>query len=280
MKLGLIAGNGRFPFLVLDAARAHGPRRHDRRDQGRGVQGARAAAARPAPPASMHWISLGQLGGCIKMLKQAGVTPGGDGRPGQAHQDLRRHRARPDALSVLTQLKSRNTDALIAAVADVMRDHGIELIDSTSLLTPLLASAGVLTERAPTEDEQKDLDVRLPHGRRHRRPRHRADDRRQAPGRRRRRGDGGHRRDDRARRTPGGPGRVASSRSPSRSRTCGSTCRSSACHDPGDAGRRRHGAVARCRQDADVRRRGDAGVGRTKPASPSSGASRHREAQA
>ena len=61
-------------------------------------------------------------------------------------------------IAVLRKLTSRNTDGLIGAVANVLREHGIELIDSTSLLTPLLAGAGVLTKRAPTEDEQQDFE--------------------------------------------------------------------------------------------------------------------------
>jgi DUF1009 family protein len=61
-------------------------------------------------------------------------------------------------LSVLMRLKSKNTDALIAAVADVLRDNGIELVDSTAFLAPLLAPAGVLTTRGPTDDERADLE--------------------------------------------------------------------------------------------------------------------------
>ena len=88
MKLGLIAGNGRFPFLVLDAARAQG---HDvtiiaiKEETFPELNG---AAERHG--AAIHWISLGQLGTCISLLKEAGVTTRGDGRAGQAHEDLRR----------------------------------------------------------------------------------------------------------------------------------------------------------------------------------------------
>lgn len=157
MKLGLIAGNGRFPFLVLDAARAMG---HEvtivaiREEASKELE---QAAASGAPPASLHWISLGQLGGWLKILTQAGVTRAV--MAGQVKHTKIFGGIVPDmtALSVLTRLKARNTDAIIAAVADVMRDHGVELIDSTVLLQPMLASEGVMTRRHPTDDEQKDL---------------------------------------------------------------------------------------------------------------------------
>lgn len=157
MKLGLIAGNGRFPFLVLDAARSMG---HEvtvvaiREEASTDIE---AAAATPGPPASVHWISLGHLGGWLKILRQAGVSQAV--MAGQVKHTKIFGGIVPDltALSVLTRLKSRNTDAIIAAVADVMRDHGVELIDSTALLQPMLASDGAMTRRFPSEDEQKDL---------------------------------------------------------------------------------------------------------------------------
>lgn len=157
MKLGLIAGNGRFPFLVLDAARAMG---HDvtvvaiKEEASTEIE---AAASGPGPAAPVHWISLGQLGGLLKILKEAGVTRAV--MAGQVKHVKIFGGIVPDmtAMSVLMRLKARNTDAIIAAVADVMRDHGVDLIDSTALLQPMLASAGVMTRRTPTEDEQKDL---------------------------------------------------------------------------------------------------------------------------
>ena len=156
MKLGLIAGNGRFPFLVLDAARAQG---HDVT-----IVAAKEetfpelndAAARHG--SAIHWISLGQLGTCITLLKNAGVTHAV--MAGQVkHTKIFAGGIIPDLtfLSVLKQLTSKNTDGLIGAVANVLHDRGIELMDSTSLLQPLLAGAGVLTRRAPTEEEQKDF---------------------------------------------------------------------------------------------------------------------------
>lgn len=157
MKLGLIAGNGRFPFLVLEAARQMGHEVTVVAIKEEAFKDLEAAAAAPGPPAAVHWISLGQLGGWLKILTQAGATQAV--MAGQVKHTKIFGGIVPDltALSVLTRLKARNTDAIIAAVADVMRDHGIELIDSTSLLTPMLASAGVMTERRPSEDEQKDL---------------------------------------------------------------------------------------------------------------------------
>ena len=157
MKLGLIAGNGRFPFLVLDAARAQGydvtvvaakeetfPELND-------------AAGRHG--SAIHWISLGQLGKCISVLKDAGVTHAV--MAGQVkHTKIFAGGIIPDLtfMSVLSKLRSKNTDGLIGAVAQVLHDKGIELIDSTSLLQPLLARAGVLTRRAPTVEEQQDFE--------------------------------------------------------------------------------------------------------------------------
>jgi DUF1009 family protein len=157
MRLGLIAGNGRFPFLVLDAARAAG---HDvtiiaiKEEAFPDLPG---AAERP-PAADLHWVSLGQLGKCISLLKAAGVTQAvmaGQVKHTKLFADIV-----PDMtlLGVLMRLKARNTDALIAGIADVLRDHGIELLDSTAFLSPLLAREGVLTRRHPSAEERIDLD--------------------------------------------------------------------------------------------------------------------------
>jgi DUF1009 family protein len=156
MKLGLIAGNGRFPFLVLDAARAQG---HDVT-----VIAAReetfpelnAAAARQG--SAIHWISLGQLGKCVSLLQDAGVSHAV--MAGQVkHTKIFSGGIVPDLtfLSVLARLTTRNTDGLIGAVADVLRDKGIELMNSTTLLEPLLAKPGVLTRRPPTDEETLDF---------------------------------------------------------------------------------------------------------------------------
>ena len=156
MNFGLIAGNGRFPFLVLDAARALG---HDitviaiREEAFPEL----ADAARRDRAAALHWVSLGQLGKCIGLLKAAGVTQAvmaGQVKHTKLFADIV-----PDValVGVLMRLKARNTDALISGVADVLRDNGIELIDSTAFLRPLLAGSGVLTRRLPTDDQRADL---------------------------------------------------------------------------------------------------------------------------
>lgn len=155
MKLGLIAGNGRFPFLVLDAACAEGHEVTVIAAREEAFSELTEAAARHHAP--IHWISLGQLGKCISLLKESGATHAV--MAGQVKHTKIFGGIVPDLtfLSVLKELGSRNTDGLIGAVAKVLRDKGIELIDSTSLLTPLLAGTGVLTARPPSEDEQKDF---------------------------------------------------------------------------------------------------------------------------
>jgi len=157
MKLGLIAGNGRFPFLVLDAARGAG---HDvtvialKEETFPDL----AEAAARAPGASVHWISLGQLGTCISLLKNAGVSQAlmaGQVKHTKLFSDIV-----PDLtfLGLLMKLKAKNTDAIISAVADLLRDNGIELIDSTTFLAPLMAREGVLTKRAPDQAQRADLE--------------------------------------------------------------------------------------------------------------------------
>jgi DUF1009 family protein len=155
VKLGLIAGNGRFPFLVLDAARAQQYEVTVIATKEEAFPELNDAAARHGAP--IHWISIGQLGKCISILKDAGAAHAV--MAGQVKHTRIFGGIVPDLtfLSVLKQLGSRNTDGLIGAVAKVLHDRGIELIDSTSLLTPLLARAGVLTQRPPSAEEQKDL---------------------------------------------------------------------------------------------------------------------------
>jgi DUF1009 family protein len=154
-RIGLIAGNGRFPFLALQGARSLG---HDvtvvavKEEAFPELE----TAAREAG-AALHWVSLGHLGKCIKILKEAGV-----------HQALMAGQVKhakifsgiiPDLtlLSVLTKLRARNTDALISAVAEVLRGEGIELLNSTAFLEPLLAQAGTLSRRAPSAQELEDM---------------------------------------------------------------------------------------------------------------------------
>jgi len=155
VTLGLIAGNGRFPFLVLEAARSLG---HDltivavKEEADADLE--TAALGPPAVP--VHRVSLGHLGHCLDVLQQAGVTHAV--MAGQV-KHTKIFGVVPDLtfMGVLMKLRSRNTDALIGAVADTMRERGIELIDSTQLLQPLLAEPGVMTARAPSDEEQASL---------------------------------------------------------------------------------------------------------------------------
>jgi hypothetical protein len=154
-RIGLIAGNGRFPFLVLQGAKSLG---HDvtvvavREEAFPELEGAAREAG-----ADLHWVSLGHLGRCIKILKAAGISRAV--MAGQVKHVKIFSGIVPDLtlLSVLTRVKARNTDALISAVAGVMKDEGIELLNSTAFLEPLLARAGVLTERGPTPEETADF---------------------------------------------------------------------------------------------------------------------------
>jgi DUF1009 family protein len=156
MRLGLIAGNGAFPFLVLDAARRLGHAVTIIAVEQEASNDLETSAARE-PRAEFHWVALGQLGRAIELLRASGVTRAV--MAGQVKHTSIFSGTMPDRLllSVLLKLRSRNTDALISAVADVLRDHGIELLDSTAYLTPLLARPGVLTARQPTADERDDF---------------------------------------------------------------------------------------------------------------------------
>jgi DUF1009 family protein len=151
-KLGLIAGNGRFPFLVLDAAQA------------RGFEVVVAAIKEETSPeidsrgAAVHWLSLGELSKLIETFKREGVTKAV--MAGQVKHKQIFSSIRPDwrLAKLLLNLRTRNTDALLGAVAKVLGDEGIVLENSTGLLEPLLAKPGVLTERSPTEQEQKNIE--------------------------------------------------------------------------------------------------------------------------
>jgi DUF1009 family protein len=157
MKLGLIAGNGRFPLLVLDAARQLG---HDvtivavKEEAGPDL----ADAAAREPRAALTRLSLGQLSQCIETFRAAGVTQAV--MAGQVKHVKIFSGIVPDRLllSVLLRLRAKNTDALISAVADVMRERGIDLLDSTAFLTPLLARPGALGTRAVSAEEAADLE--------------------------------------------------------------------------------------------------------------------------
>jgi len=152
-RLGLIAGNGRFPFLVLDAARAQGYEV---------VVAAIKEEAFPDieshSPAAIHWLSLGELSRLIDTFKREGVHRAI--MAGQVKHKQIFSSVRPDwrLAKLLLSLGSRNTDSLLGAVAKVLADEGIILENSTSLLEPLLAKAGVLTKRAPSEQESKNIE--------------------------------------------------------------------------------------------------------------------------
>jgi DUF1009 family protein len=155
-KLGLIAGNGRFPFLLLDAARAHGltvvvAAINEETDP---EINARAAAD---PSIHVHWLSLGELSRLIETFRAEGVTRAV--MAGQVKHKQIFSSIRPDwrLAKLLLNLRSRNTDMLLGAVAKVLGDEGIDLISSTQYLEPLLARSGVLTSRAPDEEEEKDV---------------------------------------------------------------------------------------------------------------------------
>ncbi|MCW5963021.1 MAG: UDP-2,3-diacylglucosamine diphosphatase LpxI [Bryobacterales bacterium] len=152
MKFGLIAGNGAFPVLALQAAREAGD------------EAIAFAIREEASPeveqfaTRTHWISLGQLGKLIRLCHEEGVKQlmmAGQVKHGQIFT-----RIRPDwkMVRVLASLAHQNTDSLIGGVVAALRDEGIELVDSTLLLKPMLATEGVMTRRAPTREEQRDID--------------------------------------------------------------------------------------------------------------------------
>jgi DUF1009 family protein len=152
-RLGLIAGNGKFPFLVLDAARAQG------------YEVVVAAIKEETFPeiesrgaAAVHWFSLGELSKLIEMFQREGVhraIMAGQVRHKQIFSSIR-----PDwrLAKLLLSLTTRNTDSLLGAVAKVLADEGIALESSTWLLEPLLVKPGVLSRRPPTDQERKNID--------------------------------------------------------------------------------------------------------------------------
>lgn len=160
MKLGLIAGNGRFPFLLLDAARAQGlavavAAIREETDAEIDERAAKDAGI------TVHWLSLGELSRLIETFHKEGVSKAV--MAGQVKHKQIFSSIRPDwrLAKLLLNLRTRNTDMLLGAVAKVLGDEGIELISSTSFLEPLLAEEGVLTERAPDEEERKNIEYGL-----------------------------------------------------------------------------------------------------------------------
>jgi UDP-2,3-diacylglucosamine hydrolase len=151
-KIGLIAGNGTFPLLVLDAARAQG---HEV------VVAAIKEETFPeieTKGAAVHWLSLGELSKLIDTFKREGVTRAV--MAGQVKHKQIFSSIKPDwrLAKLLLSLGTRNTDSLLGAVAKVLAEEGIMLENSTSLLEPLLAKTGVMTQRAPSEQERKNID--------------------------------------------------------------------------------------------------------------------------
>ena len=152
-RIGLIAGNGKFPLLVLDAARAAG------------YEVVVVAIKEEAFPeiehhraASVHWLSLGDLSKLIETFQREGVSRAV--MAGQVKHKQIFSAIRPDwrLAKLLLSLPARNTDSLLGAVAKVLAEEGITLENSTWLLDPLLVQPGVLTRRAPTEQEQKNIE--------------------------------------------------------------------------------------------------------------------------
>jgi UDP-2,3-diacylglucosamine hydrolase len=152
---GLIAGNGRFPFLVLEGARSQG------------IEMAVIALKEEASPQlekvakRLHWVSLGELSKAISLMQQEGVTQAV--MAGQVKHNKIFSAIRPDwkLAKLLFSLPKKNTDSLIGAVAKVFEEEGIHLVDSTLFLQPLLPQAGVLTRRTPNEHEAGDMEYGL-----------------------------------------------------------------------------------------------------------------------
>ena len=148
---GLIAGNGDFPFLVLEGARS------------RGIEMAVVAIREEASPElervakRLHWVSLGELSRTIELLHQEGVKRAV--MAGQVKHNKIFSAIRPDwrLAKLLFSLPAKNTDSLIGAIAGVLGEEGIELVNSTKFLGPLLPEAGILTRRAPNESEAADI---------------------------------------------------------------------------------------------------------------------------
>jgi DUF1009 family protein len=151
MKYGLIAGGGRFPLMALESARAEGH------------EVVVVALKEEAPPEleqlaeTCHWISLGELSKLIKIFRAEGISQAI--MAGRVQHNKIYSAIRPDwrLLKVLDQLRRKNTDSLLGAVARVLADEGIELLDSTLLLKPYLAQAGANGRRRPTEEEAADI---------------------------------------------------------------------------------------------------------------------------
>ena len=155
MKYGLIAGNGQFPFLVVDGARRAG------------ASLAVVAIKEETDPRidevadTVQWVGIGQLGKMLSFLKEQGVKQAI--MAGQVKHVQIFSGAMPDMrmVKMLWNLPRRNTDALIGAVAAELAKEGIELIDSTYFIQDHLAPQGPLTKRKPSDDERENIDYGL-----------------------------------------------------------------------------------------------------------------------
>lgn len=155
--MGLIAGNGRFPFLLLDAARAQGLRVVVAAIKEETDPEMKERAAGDPEGVRVHWMSLGELSRLIEMFQREGVTRAV--MAGQVKHKQIFSSIRPDwrLAKLLLNLRTRNTDMLLGAVAKVLADEGITLMSSTAFLEPMLAPVGVLTRRVPDETERGDI---------------------------------------------------------------------------------------------------------------------------
>jgi DUF1009 family protein len=151
MPYGLIAGNGKFPFLVIEGARRAGAR-------------VSVVAIREETDPRVDsvadrvlWVGIGQLGKMIRFFKTEGVTQAM--MAGQVKHVQIFSGALPDArmLKMFLRLPRRNTDALIGGIAAELASEGIELIDSTTFLQDHLPAPGVLTRRAPDDKERANI---------------------------------------------------------------------------------------------------------------------------
>ncbi len=159
--LGLIAGNGHFPFLLLDAARAHGLRVVVAAIKEETDPEMKERAARDPEFVRVHWLSLGELSRLIETFQREGVKQAV--MAGQVKHKQIFSSIRPDwrLAKLLLNLRTRNTDMLLGAIAKVLEDEGITLISSTAYLEPMLAGHGVLTGRVPSEHERADIEYGL-----------------------------------------------------------------------------------------------------------------------
>ncbi|MHB8755530.1 MAG: LpxI family protein [Candidatus Acidiferrales bacterium] len=148
---GLIAGNGKFPFLVLEGARS------------RGIDMTVIAIREEASPElervapRLHWVSLGELSRTIELLHKEGVKQAV--MAGQVKHNKIFSSIHPDwkLAKLLLSLPKKNTDSLIGAIAGLLEDEGIHLVDSTAFLAPLLPQEGMLTRRRPDDEESADI---------------------------------------------------------------------------------------------------------------------------